>query len=193
MDSGVVSPRLGCVGSSSISAKTLRGYGSLSISSRSSLILSDILLIAVTWVTLCRHRAEGSFRKHSLLYILVRDGAIYFACLLMLNLMHLLFTLLSIAKTATQAASDITIFTEPMTAILMSRFMLDLQAVDYRSRRLHSQVGTLDETRSDFSGAGSGAGAGSLVFQGVLGSLGSSVLSDDRRAGSDLGDDIEVA
>ena len=75
----------------------------------------------------------------------------------------------------------------------MSRFMLDLQAVDYRSRRLHSQVGTLDETRSDFSGAGSGAGAGSLVFQGVIGSFGSSVLSDDRRAGSDLGDDIEVA
>ena len=57
-----------------------------------------------------------------------------------------------------------------MLAILMSRFMLDLQAVDSRSRRLTSQIGTIDTATGHQS---------SIAFdRRVLGSVGSSVTAD---------------
>ena len=68
-----------------------------------------------------------------------------------------------------------------MLAILMSRFMLDLQAVDSRSRRLTSQIGTIDTATGHQS---------SIAFdRRVLGSVGSSVTADtynDNVPDSDL-------
>ncbi|KAI0740443.1 hypothetical protein C8Q76DRAFT_707807 [Earliella scabrosa] len=85
-------------------------------------------------------------------------------CLAILNSLHLAFTMLSIAMVGLEKTSFISVFTEPMTAILMSRFMLNLQAVDRRNRNHSSTLGETSR-RSQRNE--------SLVFQRVVGSLGS--------------------
>ena len=53
-----------------------------------------------------------------------------------------------------------------LTAVLVSRFMLNLQAVDRRTRLRHTEIGTLD-------GLSTRIGTDTLVFNRVVGSLAS--------------------
>ncbi|KAI0709892.1 hypothetical protein C8Q76DRAFT_83311 [Earliella scabrosa] len=119
-------------------------------------------------------------KDDSFAYVLVRDGTIYFVCTLILNALHLVFMLRSIATTPTKDTSYITTFTEPLTAILMSRFMLNLQAVDYSSRggNWQSQLGTLNDISVRVPATQS------LVFDREIGSPSSrlSAVSNERRA-----------
>ncbi|KAI0794595.1 hypothetical protein C8Q74DRAFT_1366027 [Fomes fomentarius] len=66
--------------------------GLFGISSRASLILADILLIEITWGTLSRSQVLN--KEESFVYILLRDGTIYFTCLLILNLLRLIFAVI---------------------------------------------------------------------------------------------------
>ncbi|PIL27666.1 hypothetical protein GSI_10818 [Ganoderma sinense ZZ0214-1] len=79
----------------------------------------------------------------SLIDVLLRDGTIYFVVLLVLNVLHLVFTLLSTNVVAFQNTSFIPIFTQPLTTNLVSRFLLDLQAAD---RAVRDQVSSLSST-----------------------------------------------
>ncbi|KAI0738644.1 hypothetical protein C8Q80DRAFT_1275613 [Daedaleopsis nitida] len=58
---------------------------------------------------------------------------IYFVLLLMMNVLHITFTFLSIFGTG--GVSNMSAFTEPVTSVLVSRFLLDLQEAGRQRRR----------------------------------------------------------
>ncbi|TFK86463.1 hypothetical protein K466DRAFT_600298 [Polyporus arcularius HHB13444] len=142
----------------------------VTIASRTSLISADALLVLTTWWTLSRgsvlvqHRSKGSF-----VYVLLRDGTIYFIALLALNALHLTLTLLSHIQ-ALQSVSVVTLFTEPVTGILVSRFLLNLQSVNQTALDIDSSI----QIESS-----SGKTSESLVFERVVGSLGSRTLAEE--------------
>ncbi|KAH9925049.1 uncharacterized protein BXZ73DRAFT_103420 [Epithele typhae] len=145
------------------------------LNARTSLMLADILAISVTWYNL--RRDEKS--KSSLANVLIRDGAIYFLTIFSLNAIHMSLTLASILSPV-QTNSEVTTFTEPLTSILVSRFLLNLQAVKNRTAGDVSTI-ELDGTTS------------SVVFERVFGSLAASVdLAADERGGEDVHDEASV-
>ncbi|KAI0689222.1 hypothetical protein C8T65DRAFT_700344 [Cerioporus squamosus] len=140
------------------------------------LIVADILLIWITWTKL-RRGALKSVRQHKRLLlsdILFRGGIIYFVVLLILNGLHLLFTVTVLAGTADSGASDVTIFTTPITAILISRFLLELQEASQRVVRIDSD----DPLHSSRDSNDPPSFFASLGF-----------INPDLPAGSDDGDD----
>ncbi|KAI0689448.1 hypothetical protein C8T65DRAFT_746165 [Cerioporus squamosus] len=192
---GVVVPPLGCVYSDSLPADLANSRtcnailwclevvsNSLSftlpevtIASRTCLISADLLLVVTTWWKLSRgstqHRQKGSF-----VYVLLRDGTIYFIALLVLNALHLTLTLLSHTQ-ALQSVSVVTLFTEPLTGILVSRFLLNLQSANQQVLHVDSSLA------SDTGGTSE-----SLVFERVIGSLGSRTLAEHEDEEDDTGE-----
>ncbi|KAI0765625.1 hypothetical protein BD413DRAFT_637664 [Trametes elegans] len=135
----------------------------VSLLSRLSLILADILVIGITWHTMRRRlvlQGEITRRPLTLSTVLIRDGTV----LLILNILHLTFVMLSLTI-AFDPSSQISTFTEPVTVVLVSRFLLDLQAANRRALRLDSR----DPLHVDVSSAGT------LSFARVVGSLGASL------------------
>ncbi|RDX48637.1 hypothetical protein OH76DRAFT_1404561 [Lentinus brumalis] len=98
--------------------------------SRAPLILADILLIYITWTKLdSRSALRTDIRwtgRLSLSHILFRDGTIYFVVLSILNILHLVLSLTAL-QTGDNGGSYVAVFTAPLTAILISRFLIDLQ------------------------------------------------------------------
>ncbi|TBU23311.1 hypothetical protein BD311DRAFT_768781 [Dichomitus squalens] len=92
----------------------------------------------------------------------------YFLILAVLNSQHLAFTLLSIDVDAFTSISVVTVFTFPLSAILVSRFLLRLQSASLRAVGSipSSQISSLHLDRS-------------LVFERVVGSLGASIAAED--------------
>ncbi|KAI0697855.1 hypothetical protein C8T65DRAFT_698026 [Cerioporus squamosus] len=122
----------------------------VTIVSRVPLIVADTFLIYITWTKLSSSGgAIGNIRQSkrlSLSDILLRNGTMYFVyvpqnsplktgqsltlvirVLLTLNTLHLVLSAYTLADEASRGLSYITIFTGPLTAILISRFLLDLQ------------------------------------------------------------------
>ncbi|KAI0709855.1 hypothetical protein C8Q76DRAFT_82093 [Earliella scabrosa] len=91
------------------------------------------------------------------------------SCMAVLNILHLLFTMLSIARKTGQVGSLITTFTEPITAILVSRCMLNLQAAYRKTMHVDSQFSTF---------GGNFGASDTLVLRRVIGSLGAPVIDD---------------
>ncbi|KAI0689844.1 hypothetical protein C8T65DRAFT_746004 [Cerioporus squamosus] len=112
-----------------------RDAPSVSILARASLIVADAILIVVTWMKLSR---RGGATESSFVHVVLRDGTIYFICLLILNTLHLSFTVASIATPvfSLRPVSNVIVFSEPLTAILISRFMLNLQSVNRKALQL---------------------------------------------------------
>ncbi|KAI1786976.1 hypothetical protein LXA43DRAFT_741455 [Ganoderma leucocontextum] len=142
------------------------------IASRASIIAAGSLLILVTWFSLF---GKGAFRLMfgtvTFAGVLLRDGTIYFVILVVLNALHLAFSLASFAVPALQNVSEITAFTEPITAILVQRFLFHLQSANRRALDLDSsQVGGARAVTQQSS---------SLVFDRVIGSLGASIPPED--------------
>ncbi|TBU26076.1 hypothetical protein BD311DRAFT_668258, partial [Dichomitus squalens] len=109
---------------------------------RVSLIVADLLVLCVTWhhtygtVKMFRHVASQD--KRSLASTLLRDGTIYFVTLLILNVLHVIFTVTSfphlmqvaqVAEDSFGAASVLVQFLEPLTAVLTWRLLINLQEV----------------------------------------------------------------
>ncbi|KAM5536608.1 hypothetical protein V8D89_009703 [Ganoderma adspersum] len=114
--------------------------------------------------------------------VLLWDGFIYFLILTALDTLHLILTMLSLSElTGVQDNSSyITIFTGPLTVILVSRFILRLQSANLRGIGAASSRG--QTTSND----------GSLVFERVIGSLGASISpSDYFQAEGDHDDFVE--
>ncbi|PIL24638.1 hypothetical protein GSI_12522 [Ganoderma sinense ZZ0214-1] len=113
---------------------------------------------------------------------MLRDGVLYFLVLLSLNVLHLAFTL---SATFGHLISNISIFEDQITAVLVSRFLLDLQTANQRSVKLNSND-PLHLSTGSFNDGG-----GSVAFARIVGSLGEgfigpvSLLSDP-----DDGDDM---
>ncbi|RPD73047.1 hypothetical protein L226DRAFT_572502 [Lentinus tigrinus ALCF2SS1-7] len=148
-------------------AFALNADPAVTIVSRTCLMASDVLVIITTWAaTRNTVNLHGPNRGigHTFAGTLLRDGTVYFVVLLVLNALHLTFTMLPIVDASLAPVSYITLFTEPITAVLVSRFMLNLQAVNRRAINGDSQrTLTLQ--------------IGSVNFERVIGSLGSDVLS----------------
>ncbi|TBU34174.1 hypothetical protein BD311DRAFT_802551 [Dichomitus squalens] len=164
---GVNDPTFGCATGVNLPVE-LTKQRAFTIVSRTCLISADALVLAITWYAIPR-RSYSNFGGESSTFaeILVRNGTIYFGSLLILNALHLMFTLLSI-DLAFEPVSYMTMFTEPVTAVLVSRFLLDLQAANRKA---------LDLDPQDMSHIGSSQGpTGSLIFERVVGSLGSMIL-----------------
>ncbi|TBU22633.1 hypothetical protein BD311DRAFT_675597, partial [Dichomitus squalens] len=157
----------------------------VTIASRTCLIAADCLAIWATWFTLsqagrvARHAGvlKGSISSVFLVY--VKKACI--RALAILNSLHLTFTLLSLAIFALRFASGITAFSIPLSAILVSRFLLHLQAASLRS------VGSIPSSQALSLSLNS-----SLVFERVVGSLasGTSLASEDYFARSSNDDDM---
>ncbi|TFK94810.1 hypothetical protein K466DRAFT_475515 [Polyporus arcularius HHB13444] len=126
------------------------------ILSRAPLIVADILLIYITWTKLRSCAALTDIRQSkrlSLSDILFRGGIILF----ILNVLHLGLSLTALAGTSNSGASVVTVFTAPITSILISRFLLELQEANQTDVRLdpgdplHSSRHIYDSTPSFIS------------------------------------------
>ncbi|PIL24668.1 hypothetical protein GSI_12552 [Ganoderma sinense ZZ0214-1] len=111
-------------------------------------------------------RYQRDVRK-SLAGVLFWDGLVYFLILALIDALHMTLTLLSISRLIIQDyLSYLTLFTVPLSSILMSRFMLHLQAAHCRATGMDS---------SQYSSAK----RSSLVFKRNIGSLGTSISPED--------------
>ncbi|RPD57257.1 hypothetical protein L227DRAFT_655663 [Lentinus tigrinus ALCF2SS1-6] len=138
--------------------------------SRGSLILADLIVIAVTWHTTYKTTQiarEGRLATSSLSLILLRDGTIYFLIILIMNVLHLMFSVGDFfSKYA--SISDVSLLLEPTESVLISRFLMNLQETNLR---LTSGASV---NSSPFTDA---AVTSTIRFDRVVGSLGNSVYS----------------
>ncbi|RPD78401.1 hypothetical protein L226DRAFT_291547 [Lentinus tigrinus ALCF2SS1-7] len=145
--------------------------------SRAGLIVADFLLVVVTW----RSLASGPLRPHfrarssrSLTDTMLWNGMSYFTILTILNVLHLAFSVANIASDGAVSTSYITIFTDPLTTILVCRFLLDLQNASTQDVKL----GTDNPLHLSTA-----MGQTSLTFARVLGSVAATIVpvgEDDR-------------
>ncbi|KAM5541382.1 hypothetical protein V8D89_004936 [Ganoderma adspersum] len=141
---------------------------SLTIISRTSLIASDLIVIVVTWLATYKTtrlaRVAGHKSRITLSVLLLRDGMIYFIVLMTMNVMHLAFSTSSVLINVGDGnVSDIIQVIEPLNAILVWRFMLNLQETRWRTEEdLTTIVGS---QRADST----------LLFDRVVGSIGDSL------------------
>ncbi|KAI0676161.1 hypothetical protein C8Q78DRAFT_1075089 [Trametes maxima] len=152
---------IGCQGGSSVPRQPAQ---------MTSLIAADILVIVITIATTRRRGTPhlGRPGKATLGDVLLYDGIKYFAVLLTLNILQVVLTHLSI-KIISQQGSYIAQISDPLTAIFISRFLLDLQSANQASRALGTQ------TLGSFPVGSMPAQEGTLRFTSrVIGSLGGS-------------------
>ncbi|RPD53903.1 hypothetical protein L227DRAFT_567621 [Lentinus tigrinus ALCF2SS1-6] len=139
-------------------------------------VLSDMLVLMITWRATYKGRKniEQLGRSVSLSQVIFRDGTLYFMTLLALKTLHLAFGVVSrapqIESPSVLYTSWFTTYEEPVTAILVSRFLIDLQKCS-RDTTQGSTVTT----------------AGTLNFNRVLGSIASSLPApgESSHAGDD--------
>ncbi|TBU62403.1 hypothetical protein BD310DRAFT_974219 [Dichomitus squalens] len=98
---------------------------------RSSLIASDLVVLYVTWyrtyATAKLSLREGGPGRKTFASIILLDGTMYFMTLLILNILHLSFTLTGVAARPYFITSVVALLEEPLTSILTSRFLINLQ------------------------------------------------------------------
>ncbi|TFK81921.1 hypothetical protein K466DRAFT_604094 [Polyporus arcularius HHB13444] len=154
-------PQLSCIDY----ARTSSCEPKFVIISRSCLIAADVILILITWISLWKRviYVSGKPTRLSFTKVLLRDGTVYFIIILTMNILHLAFSLPSVSHTpSTRNFSQITVFTEPITAILVSRFLIDLQEANRRPTMIASDDPLHFSTSN----------VGSLRFVSVVTSLG---------------------
>ncbi|KAH9929077.1 uncharacterized protein BXZ73DRAFT_102231 [Epithele typhae] len=142
---------------------------------RGALIAADSAVVCATWYTLWHSRKNAAALNTNvptLSHILLRDGTVYFISLALLNALHLIFTLIPLTQTG--GTSLIVVFSDPLTAILVSRFLLNLQAANRGLSGIGSTV--------------QGSQLGSVVFERVVECMGGLVefageeeLDDDNQ------------
>ncbi|KAM5531470.1 hypothetical protein V8D89_014860 [Ganoderma adspersum] len=166
---GVNYPVLGCVGQDPTPVSLEKLW---TIVSRTCLILTNCLAIIATWFATRKgsgFRHVGASGRRTLAGVPLWDGLIYFLILTTLDCLHMIITLLSINEliASTNSVSYLTQFTIPLSAILVSRFMLHLQSANARSMGLTSSqdLTAINDT--------------SLLFDGFVGSLGAAISPDN--------------
>ncbi|KAI0738705.1 hypothetical protein C8Q80DRAFT_1275666 [Daedaleopsis nitida] len=196
-------PDTGCTGADSLTLSMAKTGGSFdhppstlsqtmpiiiaTIVSRTCQIASDAAVIIITWTAVSRKRINAVrwLSPLSLADVILRDGTVYFLVLLILNSLQLTFTLLSM-NIAFENVSYFSIFTEPLTSILVSRYLLDLQAASTRECNLANGS-------DDGEVVMSSAYQGSSMLDRFVGSLGSSLyISETVEEGIDIGPQLVV-
>ncbi|RDX52001.1 hypothetical protein OH76DRAFT_1400910 [Lentinus brumalis] len=147
--SGENVPIIGCEGTAAdpTSAQVLLWP----ILSRAGFILADLLLVVITWRSLARGNERtrlSNGKRMTFADILFWNGTLYFVTLFTLNVLHLSFSLPALFND--DGISDITVFTDPLSAVLIYRFLLDLQEANQRVVRLDADdpLSTMDSVES---------------------------------------------
>ncbi|KAI0713067.1 hypothetical protein C8T65DRAFT_739119 [Cerioporus squamosus] len=111
-----------------------------SFRSRTGVTVSDLLLVMLTWRSTAVRPIENPFQsegtRRTLSSILLWNGTLYFIVLSILSVLQLSFTLSSILNTGGE--SFVILFTEPLTTVLICRFILDLHEASQREMKLDS-------------------------------------------------------
>ncbi|EIW51688.1 uncharacterized protein TRAVEDRAFT_75500 [Trametes versicolor FP-101664 SS1] len=113
-------PVIGCVAEPNLSMDLFR---TLSVTTRGCLTASEAIVIVVTWMN-TRDEGRSSLRTSSstsFMALVLKEGIVYFGVLLSLNVVQIIF-----AFYESSAFSLIIAFTDPLTAILISRFYFAL-------------------------------------------------------------------
>ncbi|KAI0364565.1 hypothetical protein BV20DRAFT_956017 [Pilatotrama ljubarskyi] len=112
--------------------------------SRFCSIAADCIVIGVTW----SYAAKGAGLRTisqagipSLAKAMVVNGTIYFLALITFGVIHVTLTLLS--ASAIRTTSTVTTLTDPVTAVLIWRFLLALQSTNQKSMHAESYDSTL--------------------------------------------------
>ncbi|EED78728.1 predicted protein [Postia placenta Mad-698-R] len=128
-------PQLGCTGIVSMPEAL---YVAVVITTRASVIVSDILVVAATWYYICRtsavreHLARGVWAaKPSITTVMFRNGTLYFIIISLLNVIDLVVNLISISSYSYTV--DITDLITAMTSILVSHFLICIREAAERS------------------------------------------------------------
>ncbi|RPD68569.1 hypothetical protein L226DRAFT_617443 [Lentinus tigrinus ALCF2SS1-7] len=189
---GVNDPAVGCGMGETIDPTTALKYVSLILLcvlliSRTCLIVADVLLIVIILWRIPRHALVRAFTRRNaktLLDVLYCHGIVYFLVLLILNTLHIVFSFTSI--------SEITYFTEPLTAVLVSRFLMDIQEASQRT--VVHVLGAEESSRLDTSGVLTQSQ--SIVFARIVSSVAApiplNVHSDFHSAQSEWSTDVEA-
>ncbi|TFK87792.1 hypothetical protein K466DRAFT_586068 [Polyporus arcularius HHB13444] len=124
--SGENLPPFGCLRTDNTTPALDLRNGAVVLISRVPLILSDMILIYITWIKLSswvvrRHIKQS--RILSLSDILLHGGII----LLILNIVHITFTSTELAGGSFSGGSELPLFTGLLTTVIISRFLLELQ------------------------------------------------------------------
>ncbi|KAH9855923.1 hypothetical protein C2E23DRAFT_882684 [Lenzites betulinus] len=92
------------------------------IASRTCLIAGDLIVLLVTWHSTfsITRAAKVANMQMSLTSALLKDGTLYFVCLLILNVLNIIIN-------AVPNSSAVSAFQDPITSILVSRFLLNLR------------------------------------------------------------------
>ncbi|KAJ8473870.1 hypothetical protein ONZ51_g7598 [Trametes cubensis] len=96
----------------------------VTIASRTCLIVGDLIVLAVTWQSTFNiaRAARMARMRVSLTYSILTDGTLYFVCLLILNVVNIVVNVVN-------NDSAVSAFQDPITSILVSRFLLNLRDV----------------------------------------------------------------
>ncbi|PIL30353.1 hypothetical protein GSI_07538 [Ganoderma sinense ZZ0214-1] len=84
-------------------------------------------------------------KQATLADVLLRDGTMYFLGLLVLNALMLIFTLENVDIMYGMNSSDVVVFTQSMSAILLHRFLLNLQSANCRTLAVSSEGSEEDQ------------------------------------------------
>ncbi|EJF63463.1 hypothetical protein DICSQDRAFT_153973 [Dichomitus squalens LYAD-421 SS1] len=142
---------------------------------RGCIITADAIVLCVTWHTTYWSTRMGrkvlvhlTGRKRSFSSVLLHDGTR--GLLLTMNIIYLTLTMFPTEVDSLTQVSYVVEFSEPLTAILVSRFLLNLQAVGRRTEVSSQLTAESSPTPS--------ARPGTLIFANqVVGSLGSFLSS----------------
>ncbi|KAI0697854.1 hypothetical protein C8T65DRAFT_582330, partial [Cerioporus squamosus] len=137
--SGANLPPFGCLGTDNETEALSVKHCTVIAVSRVPLIVTDLLLVYITWAKTSSRSTLRDMRQSkrlSLSDILIRDGTVYFLVLFILNILHLVLSV-----TAVMRIAGLMLVHSPfcsLTAILISRFLLDLQEANQTVVRLDS-------------------------------------------------------
>ncbi|KAI0669084.1 hypothetical protein C8Q78DRAFT_229002 [Trametes maxima] len=106
---------------------SLRLEHELVLMSSISAIVSGVVVIVVTWAKLYRSSklARHTIHGRTVLQTMLEYGTIYFVIILVLDILQLAFYFLSLQ--AVMGTSYIALFLDPLTSILICRFILNLR------------------------------------------------------------------
>ncbi|TBU39623.1 hypothetical protein BD309DRAFT_1083290 [Dichomitus squalens] len=129
-------------------------------------------------------RQVGGQDQRTFAGTLLRDGTSYFLTLLILNVLHIIFTSTSVAESGLGTQSVIPRLEEPLTSILTARFLINLQKV-------HRKLAASSRSLSQMSDVAFQPHVAENIH-GFVGSLGSQLSFGEDDVEDDMvGDDID--
>ncbi|KAF9813706.1 hypothetical protein IEO21_05422 [Rhodonia placenta] len=136
----LIFPQLGCVSLHSYSEATFK---TVVIISRTSVVVSDILVVGATWYYISHTSSVRTQLVHdvwgarpNLTTVMFRDGTLYFVVISLLNIVDLLVNIIAFSGVA--GTLDITDLALAMSNILISRFLICIREAAERSTQAFS-------------------------------------------------------